>query len=395
MKIKPTALLLLLASFISVAQPTGFWDKERATTKEVIASAGARIVVSSEELPTGTTEIVYRITLLDENQQLANSLVSVLKAIPDPTGISQGSAGAVLLLSKISGDDKCKYAIFTNKESALAYQSDGKTNKACMYQDNPVNKDAKRLSLNSTCLKSNKIWLGFESKNWIMTQRIVLEIVPWVDYKRSNGWNSDTKTEVINICKTTEQAKKIPGSDYCVCVLGKIQDKYRYPEYRDLLAAEKTKAFRDAGTACFTETNASRTISDNLRAEAANLTLERQYAAALEKWESVITIGNATVSDYNALGLAYLFTRQYDKAVKYLKEAEKMDTTDLQVQLNLAHAALFKGNYSQAKAIHKKYRAQNVTANLTWSQKVKTDFEAFKKAGLSSEDFQKILKIVE
>jgi len=43
---------------------------------------------------------------------MANSLVSVLKSIPDPTGISQGSAGAVLLLSKISGEDKCKYAIF-------------------------------------------------------------------------------------------------------------------------------------------------------------------------------------------------------------------------------------------------------------------------------------------
>jgi hypothetical protein len=37
----------------------------------------------------GTTELIFRITLLDDNQQMAGSLVSLLKAIPDPTGISQ------------------------------------------------------------------------------------------------------------------------------------------------------------------------------------------------------------------------------------------------------------------------------------------------------------------
>jgi hypothetical protein len=39
-------------------------------------------------------------------------LLACLKSIPDPTG-SQGSAGAVLL-SKVSGDDKSKYAISSN-----------------------------------------------------------------------------------------------------------------------------------------------------------------------------------------------------------------------------------------------------------------------------------------
>ena len=34
-----------------------------------------RIVIKIDDLPLGTTEIVYRITLLDENQQLASSLL--------------------------------------------------------------------------------------------------------------------------------------------------------------------------------------------------------------------------------------------------------------------------------------------------------------------------------
>ena len=108
---------LLLFIFLSLkifSQTDGFWDKERSIYKEINVSAGQRIIVKTEDLPAGTTEFVYRITLLDENQQLANSLVSVLKAIPDPTGISQGSAGAVFILSKVSGDDKCKYALFSS-----------------------------------------------------------------------------------------------------------------------------------------------------------------------------------------------------------------------------------------------------------------------------------------
>jgi len=96
MNFKRIFLILLIASaYNSFAQKDGYWDKERATTKEILVSAGDRIVVKTEDLPVGTTEIVYRITLLDKNQQMANSLVSLLKSIPDPYGIGQGSAGAV------------------------------------------------------------------------------------------------------------------------------------------------------------------------------------------------------------------------------------------------------------------------------------------------------------
>jgi hypothetical protein len=47
-------------------------------------------VIKTDDFPVGTTELIYRITLLDDNQKIANSLVSLLKAVPDPTGISQG-----------------------------------------------------------------------------------------------------------------------------------------------------------------------------------------------------------------------------------------------------------------------------------------------------------------
>lgn len=234
--------LLLISIFYQsgFAQQDGYWDKDRATTKEIIVSARDRIVIKTDDFPVGTTELIYRITLLDDNQKMAGSLVSVLKAIPDPTGISQGSAGAVFLLSRISGDDKSKYAVFSSNELALAYQKSGKMDQACLAQETPLSKDAKRLSIDkSSCLKSatRNLWFGFESSNWIMKQKIVLEVVPWVDTKLSRGWTLENRKFVINQCKTSALARKLANSDdFCICIQEKIQKKYKFQEFQDLLA---------------------------------------------------------------------------------------------------------------------------------------------------------------
>ena len=246
------ALLLICFSYSAVfSQTDGYWDNERATKKEVLVSARDRIVVKSDELPIGTTEVVFRITLLDDNQNMANSLVSILKAIPDPTGISQGSAGAVFLMSKISGQDKCKYAVFSNETLATDYKKSGKTEKACYEQTQAISKDAKRLLMTeSVCLtpNSNVMWFGFESKNWVMNQKIILEIVPWVNERLSKGWTVENRKQIINQCKTSEMAKTLRNSDdFCVCVLEKLQTTYTYPEFQKLLAVEKSKVYKDLG----------------------------------------------------------------------------------------------------------------------------------------------------
>ena len=203
--------LFLFTANTVLAQKDGYWDKTRATTEEISVSARDRIVIKTQDFPEGTTEVVYRITLLDKNQQMASSLVSVLKAIPDPTGISQGSAGAVFILSKISGDDKCKYAVFSSADLAKKYKESGKTDNACLVQDTPVSKDAKLLSTDkSACMQasSGNLWFGFESKNWIMSQKIIFEVVPWVDNKLSRGWTLENRKAIIDQCKTSNLAQK-------------------------------------------------------------------------------------------------------------------------------------------------------------------------------------------
>jgi tetratricopeptide (TPR) repeat protein len=399
MNMKKIILVLLIVSSSSVfAQKDGYWDKERATKKEIVVSARDRIVIKTDDLPVGTTEVVYRITLLDENQQLASSLVSVLKSIPDPTGISQGSAGAVFLMSKISGDDKCKYAIFSNAASAAEYKKSGDTDNACLEQEEPVSKDAKRLSIDkSLCLlpNSNAMWFGFESKNWIMKQKIVLEVVPWVNYRLSSGWTLENRKLILDQCKTSDLAKKIINSDdFCVCVLNKVQKEYKFQEFQKLLPIEKSKAYKDFGSACFGETGASDKVYSDLRNQAVDLVKQGKYGEAIDKLSVIVVNGKPNVTDYNALGNAYIMTKQYGKAIKFLKEGEKLDDSELLIQLNLAHAYLLNKDFKSAKSIYKKYQSQNVTDNLSWTQKVKLDFETFKKAGLPRGDFDRVLRLL-
>ncbi len=399
MNINKTLVILLISTLYNsvFAQKDGYWDKERATTKEIVVSARDRIVVKTEDLPVGTTEIVFRITLLNENQQLANSLASVLKSIPDPTGISQGSAGALFLLSKISGNDKCKYAVFSNGILAKNYKKSGTITKACFVQQESISKDAKRLSIDkSACLVSNKndVWFGFESKNWVMKQKIILEVVPWVNTKLSRGWNIDNRKSIINQCKTSQLANKIQNSDdFCVCILDKIQKEYAFQEFQKLLTIEKSKVFKDFGIACYEETGASKTVYIDIQNQASDFVKKGDYGNAISKLLIIINDNKATTLDYNTLGRACIMTKQYGKAIKFLKQGEKLDDSELLIKLDLAHALLLNKEFRVAKSIYKKYQSQNVSDSLGWTQKVRLDFDTFKKAGLPSDDFERVLKL--
>jgi tetratricopeptide (TPR) repeat protein len=229
-----------------------------------------------------------------------------------------------------------------------------------------------------------------------MNQKIVLEVVPWVDYKLSRGWTKENRKVIIDQCKTSNLAQKMTNSgDFCVCVSDKIQSKYSFKEFQKLLIEERNKAFKDFGTICFNETGASDAFNSDLRTQATVFANKGSYGAAIAKMNTIINNGKAKVTDYNTLGYYYLITKQYSKALKVLQEGEKLDATELLIQLNLAHAYLLNGNYKSAKAIHKTYSNQNVTDSLSWIQKTKLDFEAFQKAGIQDENFNVVLKILE
>jgi tetratricopeptide (TPR) repeat protein len=169
--------------------------------------------------------------------------------------------------------------------------------------------------------------------------------------------------------------------------------EYRYAEFQKLLAVEKAKVYKDFGNTCYKDADISKNVYNDLRNQIATLIKQQKYNEAIQKLNIIINDGKATALDYSSIGYCYILTKQYAKALKFLQEGEKLDNTELLVKLNLAHVYLVSNNYSDAKAIYKKYQDQNVTDSVSWKDKTKSDFALFEKAGLPSKDFEKVLKI--
>lgn len=379
------------------AQKDGFWDKERATTKEITLSAGKRALIKTEDLPVGTTEFVYRITVLDENQKLTSSLVSVLKAIPDPTGISQGTAGAIHLTSAISGDDKCTFALFQEANAANLFLKEGKTDRACWEQKEKVNKDAKLITSSSLCLTNlPNLWFGFESQNWVMNQKIVLEVVPWVDYKASRGWTKEAKKEVLDIAEKSEVAKILTNkATFLATFIDLVTTKYKYSEFKQLLPVEKSKMIEAISDESLLKSGRINDFLKDYNFHIRRLSLTKPEEAIKQLEHLIIERKLGKENEYDLLGTLYLRTKQYQKAEEYILKAIAMNKNEIRFQLHLAHVYLVTDRVSEAKDIHKKYKDQNISVDTSWVKATKQDFDNMKKVGLPTDNFKKILRIIE
>lgn len=398
---KIKALFFLFITAVTFAQSKdGYWDNIRTTNETITLRAGEKKVIKSADFPDGTTEIVYRITILDDNQKLSSSLVSVLKAIPDPTGISQGAAGAVFLLSTISGEDKCKYAIFSDSKEADLFLTTAKKDKACLVQDNPINKEARILkNKSSDCFtsKTHNLYFAFQSDNWVMKEKVVLEVVPWVDNKATRGWDSETKNEILLLTKTFKVYNSLTAKDnFSAVFLEKISQKYTYREFSNLLSIEKSAAIETATEEALQKTGETKKYYSLFR-DRANVAVNKgNFEDAITIIQSELIAKNRAASiDYALLGNYFMLSKQFDKAEKTLQDAISKDTADINLQLQLAHLYMFTDRVSESKEIHKKYQTQNINAKISWVQQTKKDFELFKKCRLPEDNFKKILRILE
>ena len=356
MKFYPILIISVFSNFL-FSQKDGFWDKERATTKEVTVSAGEKIILKTDDLPVGTTEVIYRITLLNENQKLTNSLVSVLKVIPDPTGYSQGVAGLLHLTSSVSGDDTCSYAIFPNHENANLYFKNHK-NISCYEQKKKIGKDARLLNTSSLCLSNiPNLWFGFKNENWVMKQKIALEVVPWVDLKASKGWTKNTKNEILELAKKTNINSFLKDNDtFLATFLDVFTSKYKYSDFKVLLDIEKNKLVTEIADESIKK-------SGKLKEFLKNYTIFLKSSFEKNKEEAIIellalneTRKLGSANEYDLLSMFYLQTKQLQKAEEWNIKAIEKDKNQIIFQLHKAHIYLFTDKISEAKDIHKKYK---------------------------------------
>lgn len=392
-------LTLLLFTSLTFAQKDGFWDKERAFTKEIKLSSGNRTLVKIDDLPEGASEFVFRILLIDENGKITNSLASILKAIPDPTGISQGTAGAITLTNSLSGDDTCLYGIYTSEKAGNQFLKDGKLETACYFIKEAVSKDSKVISIRNTKCFNNapNVWFAFENKNWVMSTKIVLEVVSWVDHNASRGWTSKTKKELLAEVEKLPIVKMVANkNNYLATYLKVFGDKYKYIEYKQLLAIEKTNVMQSIATESLIQAGELQNYLDKIRSTSLDLFKKgnSDEAIALIQKE-IIEKKYAKDNDYSALGDIYLANKQFVKAEEQYKIAIEKNSSELQYQLKLAHVYLFSNKVDEAKSIHKLYKDNNISANKSWVAQTKSDFEDFEKRGFPADNFKKILRILE
>ncbi len=398
LKMKKIFILLLITQ-ISFAQKDGFWDKERAFTKEIKLSAGNRTLVKIDDLPEGASEFVFRILLIDENGKITTSLASILKAIPDPTGISQGTAGAIFLTNSLSGDDTCVYGIYTSEKAGNQFLNDGKLETACYFSKDAINKDSKVISIKNTKCFENapNIWFAFENKNWVFSTKIVLEVVAWVDYSASRGWNLESKKELVSLGKKLDWYKKSSNQSlFLAQFLESFTEKYKFSEYKQMLALEKSKAIIEVQEIALKKTNQFDSYLNTIRMEAIQLYKNNKVDEAISKIQNEIIFKKAANHiDYGLLGSFYLSFKQFEMAELNLEKAILLDKTDLSHKLNLSYVYLFTNRVSEAKDIHNQYKIQNITSNVSWVNQTKSDFSDFEKNGFPTDNFKKILRILE
>lgn len=401
MKFKILPFFLFLGATSLFAQSTdGYWDNQRITNKEIKLSAGDKIIVKSEDFPVGTTEFVYRITLLDENQKMVNDLASVLKAIPDPYYIGKGTGGAISLISGISGTDKCTYAVFQDQQKAADFTSSGKFDNACVYQKNPVSKDVKVISLaKNICLDDDvkSIWFAFKNENWMMNEKIVLEIVPWVDKKASRGWTLKRKKDLVeNLMNNGDltYVKKDISRNVALSIFNQLEEKFRYQDYNLLSAEDQKFETEQLEEKAFIQNDALDLYYEMICYKANLLAKKGNVDEAIALIESKVTSKpTAKAVNYNSLAEIYMKSKQFEKALKTLKNAENLDSSELKVQMNLAHVYMFMDDVGASKEIHKKYMNQNVSAKQTWKNKAINDLDGFKKTDLPQDNISKIWRL--
>ena len=102
--------------------------------------------------------------------------------------------------------------------------------------------------------------------------------------------------------------------------------------------------------------------------------------------------GEKTASSLNSLGWRCLLNFEYAVAERFFKEASKLSKSNAMISLNLAHAALLKGDIKKARGIYSKFPLEQVIPelNLTVKEVIKSDFQEFEKSGVDSGIFEEL-----
>ncbi|MFN0201841.1 MAG: tetratricopeptide repeat protein [Bacteroidia bacterium] len=205
---------------------------------------------------------------------------------------------------------------------------------------------------------------------------------------KENGWN------IFSINQLIQNFLFQYDNETSLCLADKIQQKYTKKETSAWSNQTKLDIVTQLHVECYLDANPDLVLDQEYRLEADSLINQKKYAEALNNLLTLEEDSVATANDYNSIGWCFLLTKQYSKAIKYLKKGEKLDEVNLFIQGNLAHAYLLTNEEELAMRLYKKYKGQNINETISWESMVAHDFEKFKEAGISHPKFEEVLQVV-
>ena len=382
-----TFFTILLFLFVSVyGQNTSKVRVEQlfSTTKK-LNSAGNNLFGGKNReayrvfLPPNTLEWFYIFRTVENENSKGN--FNILEKF---SGINLYTAVASVVINEVKGTGGMCDIYLTDGDNKNKFIQ----GKPFSYKQHFSREKSKEGHIRVQYLNEGDFYLCLFNENLINSVSIAIEVYAIVEV----GLPRKAQNEIFYYCKSGEVMKNLSNSDnYCQCVVDKFQDRYN----EQMTKTEFNRLAEIFAKECLVETGEINKAFNKGRTEAVQLARQGNYGDAIEILIYIINNGNSTIDDYNKIGFYYIFTKQYLKAIKYLKEGEKMDETELLIKGNLAHAYLFNGDIELAKSIYAKYKNQNVTSSMSWVDMVKSDFKDFEKAGLPTQHFDSILKLIQ
>jgi tetratricopeptide (TPR) repeat protein len=123
-----------------------------------------------------------------------------------------------------------------------------------------------------------------------------------------------------------------------------------------------------------------------------------EYPKALEEYEEALEIYKKLAQEnpktylsdvirtLYSLSRCYLFVKEYTQSEQFVRYALELDSTQIWVKTNLAHALLFQNRFSEAENIYKELSQTIYQNDETYTQSFLEDFDEFEIADAIPEE---------
>ena len=217
-------------------------------------------------------------------------------------------------------------------------------------------------------------------------------------------WIGAQREALFHDFESRFEGKMTPSvSEVSMCMMSKVIHHFTPKEFDAKAKVEKEALFSWIKKDCYVETH-----NENLESRMTELDDMRLKINTLEQsgdFVAMAALAERTTLEFPSVAIqtkqmrALLLANELSRAQTLAESLARMNESDLEIQLNLAHIYLLSNDYKKAEKLYKKFENQQLnvsngthTEGETWEQMVATDFDFFMKNKIYSGYFSNIKK---